>query len=424
MTAGDASAGGEGLGLDEMLDSGSARTDVGEGAAFEAWRLRPLSLEEFSGIGTREHGSAVRRLSARQLAYLCWAHTLAPSSHNTVPQRFRINATDGSVSLWLDRQFVLSSSDPTGRQAAVGLGCGLANMLLVAAGYGWQGDVELLPVAEQSVAPHNPAQPRLVAVATVTFRPVPRVQTSGREWVELMLARKTIRAEYDERVTLPSDAAQEIRAVAAQSTGLELHVVTDAPTRLFLGKFQETAETTMLNRDAFSVELGEWILGNADTEGVRGMRGAEFGLSTQMAQRFRRGLRREVELLPDELAGFAKAGNVGMRSASAVIVLTVDEDTLQRRLSAGRVYQEVALRLWKRGFCTAMHAGITEVQGPNLALRGRLRTRWRPTVLFRVGKPLRDEDWQRPHAARPQLADLLLGLASSQESSSSSVMAP
>ena len=56
----------------------------------------------------------------------------------------------------------------------------------------------------------------------------------------------------------------------------------------------------------------------------------------------------------------------------------------------------------------AMHAGITEVKAPNMALRGRLRTRQRPVVVFRMGRPLRPEDGRRPHASRPRLASLVL----------------
>jgi hypothetical protein len=55
-----------------------------------------------------------------------------------------------------------------------------------------------------------------------------------------------------------------------------------------------------------------------------------------------------------------------------------------------------------------MHAGITEVDTASLALRGRLRTRRRPDVVFRVGRPLRPEDEARPHSSRPHLRDVLL----------------
>jgi len=102
-----------------------------------------------------------------------------------------------------------------------------------------------------------------------------------------------------------------------------------------------------------------------------------------------------------------------MRSASVVVVLAVEEDTVWSRLQAGRALGELLLYLQIRGWATAIHAGITEVDAPNLALRGRLRTSRRPVVVFRVGKPLEVLDSQRAHSARPSLEDVLLTAAQS-----------
>jgi hypothetical protein len=66
----------------------------------------------------------------------------------------------------------------------------------------------------------------------------------------------------------------------------------------------------------------------------------------------------------------------------------------------------MALRLSLAGMSVAMHAGITEVEAPNRALGGRLRTFQRPTVVFRLGRPLRAADGERPHSSRPRFADV------------------
>jgi hypothetical protein len=96
-----------------------------------------------------------------------------------------------------------------------------------------------------------------------------------------------------------------------------------------------------------------------------------------------------------------------MRSSSAVAVVTGARDDVEHRLAAGRTFEAIALRLTLAGFSVAMHAGITEVEAPNMALRGRLRTFHRPLVVFRIGKPLYVADAERPHSARPQLVDVL-----------------
>ena len=120
-----------------------------------------------------------------------------------------------------------------------------------------------------------------------------------------------------------------------------------------------------------------------------------------------RGLLGELRLLPDETAGFARAGNLGMRSASAVAVLTAESDDLVHRINSGRAFEHCALQALRRGFAVSMHAGITEVEGPNLALRARLRTHSRPMVVFRLGKVRRQVDGQRSHSARPPLAEVI-----------------
>lgn len=388
------------LNLDVLLDRERTVPGVPPTGPFDAWRLRDLSPSEFAALGDRGDG-----LNELQLAYIACFGLLAPTSHNTVPQRFRLDQAGRAIEVWLDRGAVLPASDPTGRQAAVSIGCVVAHLVLGARSLDLEARVELLPLDARETRPLVDGDERNVAVARVSFQASPR--TPPERWIDAMLERKVVRAEYDERVKLEAPAIEEMRAIASTHPGIELHLITDAPTLLFLGKFQEIADTTVFNRDAFALELGQWLLPN-DAEVPVGMRGREFGLTDVAALRIHRGLQRLQPLLPDEVAGFAKAGNIGMRSSAAVAVLTVDEDSVARRIAAGWCYEELTLSLTRRRFCTAMHAGITEVEAPNLALRGRLRTTRRPTVVFRIGQPLAVEDRNRPHSARPMLRDVLL----------------
>ncbi len=357
----------------------------------------PLDATPFGALGDRPTRDQLLRLAGYAL--------LAPTTHNTVPQRFEPREADGALALWVAREAVLPESDPVGRQATVSLGCVVENAVIAGAVYGLRAQIDPLPGADR-VLPRRDGEPDRVPVVSVRFR-------AGGEalpawWLDAMRRRKMVRAEYDERVHVPPALLEELgESVRALHAGLTLHVLTDAATRLFLGKFQELADNTVINRERFARELGDWLLPN-DSEATVGMRGREFGLSDIAALRMHRGLRGEERLFPDETAGFAKAGHVGMRSASAVLVITVAEDDFAHRLAAGRAFERIALRLVEAGYCTAMHAGITEVEAPNLALRGRLRTRQRPTVVCRVGRPLHAADGERPHASRPPLASLLV----------------
>lgn len=369
--------------------------DVPKEAPFDPWRLRILEAADFAALP-----------AADQLAYLGWYGLLAPTSHNTVSQRYRLSPSEPAIELWLDRSAVLPASDAVGRQAAVSLGCVAANITLAARAYGWAVEMAHASPSPRDIHPSNDEGPRYVRLSRLAFRPG-AAPAEGGEMLRAMLARKVIRAEYDERVKLPPEAVDELHAITRKHPGLELHLLTDSATLLALGKFQELAENTVFNRDAFATELGQWLLEN-DATSLVGMRGREFGLSDEAARHIHRGLLREEELLPDEMAAFAKGSNVSVRSAAAMAVITVDEDSIPRRLSAGEVYEEIALRLWPRGFATSMQASVVEVEAPNLTLRARLRTRRRPTAVFRMGRPLREQDWHRPHPSRPPLSALIL----------------
>ncbi len=397
---------------DDLLDRASSpHDDVPASEPFAAWRLRVLSPAEFAQLaGTPERQGHPERPSYAQLAYLGWLNLLAPTTHNTVPQRLELDVEGGSIIVWLDRERVLPESDPVGRQALVSIGCGIANVEMGARAFGWEADVEILATAPERLRPWSLAAAgghRLERVARVRFRRG-SAAIDAEAALRAIVTRKVVRAEFDDRVKLDDDLPRALAAIAARHAGIALHLVSDPASLLFLGKFQELADTTVVNRDRFALELGAWMLDDASA-GAVGMRGREFGMSPDATQRMRNGLLRLAPLLPDEIAGFAKVGSVGMRSSSAVAVITVEDDTTALRVAAGRAYEEMTILLEERGFRTAMHAGITEVDAPNFALRGRLRTRWRPDVVFRIGRVLRAADGARPHASRPHLREVLLG---------------
>jgi len=369
--------------------------DIPVGAAFDAWRLPALRPNDFDALDTRA-----------QLEYIASLSILAPTTHNTVPQRMRIDVDRRAIHFALDRRAILPQSDANGRQATVSLGAVIANASIAADAYSFRATTTIETNADH-IRPAFEGDDNLVPVATMLLDPARRESARGVEWIEAMLRRKMVRAEYDERVKLPSALAAELeRITTSLHPGLALHLITDAPTLLALGKFQELADSTVINRTPFARELAEWLV-DVESDRVTGMRGQEFGLSTDAARRFQAGLAGAGSLLPDEMVGFAKAGNIGMRSSSAVVVVTVARDDVEHRLAAGRAFEEMALRLVIEGFSVAMHAGITEVEAPNMALRGRLRTFQRPVVVFRTGKVLRESDAARAHAARPTLSALL-----------------
>lgn len=375
--------------------------DSASASPYRSWSLRQLSAEGFSAL------SPEGRLGLDAMAYFACYGVLAPTSHNSVPQRFRFRPDDACVEIWMDRRYVLTASDASGRQAAISLGCCISNMTQAARCYGWDADVRpaALDASELTPCEGNGAD-RYKKAAEIVFR-----RSSGsppsRAPLAAMLRRKMVRAEYDGSSRLSPEMSADMQRCAARYPKIALHLISDVPTLFFLGKFQELADTTVLNREDFALELGQWFLENQDASFL-GMRGREFGLSDSGTRRLREGLLGERPLLPDEVAAFAKVGNLGIRSSAAVCVLTVAVDDIPGRLEAGQAFNDLALLAESGGFRVSMHAAITEVLAPNLALRSRLRTAQRPTVVFRVGRPLDPSHGERPHPSRPPLEELLL----------------
>jgi hypothetical protein len=355
--------------------------------------------------------------SRGQLAYLASFGLLAPSSHNSVPQRFRLVPEAGRIEVAIDRRFVLPASDPSGRQCLIGLGACLANLELAGAALG-VGVRARIAAGAASVRPFAGATDG-ASLAEVLSLELSRLEAAplAGEWLAFLRDHKVVRAEYDRTVPLPAALARRLEHVvnttdgAAGSLGLpslELHLIAD-PSRLrALGRFQEQADRFVFEMGSFTRELGDWLLPNDDDASKVGMRGREFGFDDRFAAHVHQALR-EQRLLPDQLAGFAKGGRMGIESSSAVLVISVERETPEAWLGAGRAAQRLSLECQREGFHSAYHAALTEVEwARQMVAASVLLTPRLPAVLLRVGKPKRPEDLARPHAARPPLNDIVI----------------
>ena len=393
------------LDVASLVDAEPPAEDVAKEDAFAAWRVPCLSSAEFEALGTGE------ALSARQLAYLASFGLLAPTSHNTVPQRFAIDEAGGSLIVLLERRRVLPQSDPVGRQATVSLGCAIEAIALAARVFSRRVDVEWLAADPKSFHPATVDGASLTTVARLRFVR-DTSQALDPHWLELIRARKSLRAEYDRSVSLPAELAEKLRETVAKQFGdTDLHLIQKKTALVMLGKFQEQADRFVLENRPFAEELGAWLIPNADGTATVGMRGREFGFDDEFSKHIHLGLLGHERLLPDQVAAFAKGGRLGIESSSAAAVLTVADDCPLARVVAGRAFLHCALLLWDHGYYTAMHAGITEVSWvTSIFATTVLRTLRRPTVVFRIGQPRRGEDRKRLKSSRPRLEEILVDL--------------
>lgn len=369
----------------------------------KAWTFPELSPAEFDALGTTPS------LDLAQLNYLAGFALLAPTTHNTLPQRLRVNDSTSSIEVLVDRTRILPESDPHGRQALVSMGCVIANLELAAGALGKATRVELAAVDPSLYAPLSAVEhpETLIPVAEVFFSE--GSDTSSAPWLALMRERKVVRAEYDAAVSLDPELLSKLQeCVHGCSEHVKLETVTKRIALRGLGKFQEQADRFVFENKSFARELGEWLLPNGQLDQPSAMRGYEFGFDDDFAREVHRGLLGEIPLLPDQVAGFARGARAGLESSSAVFVLTTAGDTVLERVHTGRVGQRLMLRLQQAGFCSAVHAALTEVEWVSKIFSATvLRSRRRPMMLFRTGQVKRPQDAQRPHAARPALAAIL-----------------
>lgn len=386
------------------IEDGQSRPDVSEdilpGDIFDPWKVEILSPDQLNELPV-----------SQKLEYLCRFGVLAPTTHNTVPQRFEIDSEGSRIGLYIDRSFVLPASDRKGRQAVVSLGAVAENITQAADAYRLQFQVEAIPLAENQVYPLalDSQSPRFVQVATVDLDLSEKVSSVNPNPLTVMLKRKTQRAEYDGS-PLPDTIQSTLMEMAGQPDlpNVNLYLLQQSILNM-IGRAQEAADSFVVNMNSFKTELVDWLIPNSDRRNPRGMRLHEFGLEDKAADDLLAALTGKRLLLPQDLAGFTKAGFIGIKSASALAVLTVDTDTVVNRFRVGQAFERMVIYLTQQGYSTAMHAAVTEVDWAAAAFNATyLRTQQRPTAVFRIGKIKNLSDTLRPHAARPQLADLLL----------------
>jgi hypothetical protein len=262
--------------MNNWFNNTSSFNDVPEGNLYKPWRLRILPQKEFDELTNYE-----------KLSYLTCFGVLAPTSHNTVPERFQIHKDALQLGLYIDNRFALAESDPTGRQAIISMGCVMSNIKIAAHHYGYDGSARIHKYTQKK---------RYSEIATLTF--AQSKKEAPTTTIETMVQRKVLRAKFDRTVKFDVTLQKKITSLFSKKfPGLGLHIITDDGMLHMLGKYHEDAYKIVFEDAKFTYELGEWLLTNDDKKLPYGMRGKEFGFDNTFAKKVHNGLLRWVFIM-------------------------------------------------------------------------------------------------------------------------------
>lgn len=299
--------------------------------------------------------------------------TLAASSHNTQPWKFRIEPDRILILPDLSRR--CPAVDPDDHHLYASLGCALENLLIAAQAAGLKGRY-----AYDASAPRL----RVDFEETASFR---------SDLFEAIPRRQCSRTDYDGS-PLSSEQLRRIEE-AGHGNGVSVMLFTDSRQKDQIARYVAEGNTAQFGDAAWAEELKSWIRFNA-RDAARsgdGLYGPVMGSPD---------VPRWLGMLFMRFAFSAKRQNRKdvrhIRSSAAIAVLYSEADDIPHWIEAGRCYERLALRATSLGLRTAFINQPVEVPG----LRSRFADflgigKRRPDLIVRIGRgPAMPRSLRRP----------------------------
>lgn len=291
--------------------------------------------------------------------------TLAASSHNTQPWKFKLER--GRVTIFPDLSRRCPEVDPDDHHLYASLGCAAENLLLAAQGAGLKGHLS-----------YDPSESGESAVQ-VDFEDTTPVRSA---LFEAILRRQCSRTEYDGNGL----SSEELRLLeeAGRGGGVTVMLLTDSKQMEQVAEYVAEGNTAQFGDARWAEEMKAWIR-----------------FSTREAVRTRDGLYGPVMGSPDvprwlgklfmRFAFSAKRQNrkdiKHIRSSAAIAVFFSEADDRRHWIEAGRCYERLALQATDMDLRTAFINQPVEVP----PLRRQFATflgigNRRPDLVLRIGR--------------------------------------
>ena len=282
------------------------------------------------------------------------AAILAPSSHNTQPWVFTVEAD--CIALHADRTRALPVNDTEDRELAISCGCALLNLRVAAAHAGLQAEVRLLP---------DRADADLLAVV----RLAPGAPEAGLAALHPQLARRrTWRRRFEDRAL--SGVVIDRLETACAAEGAALRAMRTEPERQQLALLVAEADRLQWSDPRWRRELAAWMHPRRRGDGL-----AVPALATRVAQFVVRSF--------DMGEGLAAKDRQLAEGSPLLAVLTTQDDAPEQWLRCGQALQ----RLLLEGCAMGLQASFLNQPVQIAAVRPRLAqlAAGAPQLVLRIG---------------------------------------
>jgi hypothetical protein len=310
-----------------------------------------------------------------QLRFLLGYAILAPSTRNTQPWRFAVEAN--TMQLFADPERGQPVSDPDERELYISLGCALENLLVAAEHFGFRHEVTYFP---------EPGNAELAA--SVAFAPggTPSPARAGIT-LETIVRRHNDNSVYHS-APVPEEVRRRLQACRMEPE-LRLDLTDDRLFRRWVEQFTLEADHLEFADPTFREELGYWI------------RQEVFGLPKVLSRLGSLAVSRLD--LGDPVA---KQDQKIVESAALLGLVSATNDTHLAHILTGQLFE----RLWltATAMAVSLHPMSQTMRHP--ALRAEMAELipargWVPQHVFRVGHSFREGEPYR-HTPRRPLGDV------------------
>jgi molybdopterin/thiamine biosynthesis adenylyltransferase len=296
-----------------------------------------------------------------QLTFILHYATMAASSHNTQPWRFRVTSTH--IELLCDMSRALPISDPSKREFFISLGACLFTLRVALARFGFDTHVDY----HASITSSH--------VATIMCTKSTQQNNALSGLFEGIPQRFTDKHDFLPK-SLPKTFQKKIHSVT-HDAGIDITTISDKKTRTKIANWVASATVNIMKQKPFRQELAQWLRHNY-THQFDGMPASTMGIPD----------------VPSILGPFlmstvnlatGKDEKTRILSSPLLVILSLTKESPVNWVKLGEVYEHILLLATTHGIHSATLTALVESPMASNATRRELKLPGAPQAFIRLG---------------------------------------